>query len=784
MTDLVGSLASLPPHVFEAGLQSIGRAFTAAQSWLGTIDGVPPSHETVHPEVEGPGDMDRATSDFANRAARIVRYGSLTGAGGRDVMDEIAGAARASFAGVEPRNLRGLITFPLRLPLSFGSLVAQELVRGLHALDIVGAVRAPSFLLELVEAFLDYPVFQALQYRDEIERYRERLRQAPDDTTARLQLGRSYIKCGLYAQALDELALAADDPGTRAQAMYERVVAGTRAGLYRQAIADGVRAIAAGASEPRAQHWMWLASRKLGGYPAETPVERRVEMTAGLSPTPLRYRDVAQEIGLDKTSGGRGTAVFDIDGDGELDVIISAVSGGCGVYRNNGDGTFRDASVGSGLDACVNAWGISAGDYDNDGRTDLFVTRLGFYDGQAALYHNNGDGTFADVTREAGVSSWAPGFTAGWVDFDLDGRLDLFVPSNLGGVFHRSKRHRLFHNNGNGTFTDVTLDAGLTTWGPAVGATWGDYDNDGYPDLFLSSAFGRSQLFHNNGNGTFTDVSAAAGIDRPCFGMVAFFCDFDNDGWLDLVQYLWCSNEDMIQSLRHGQASESGQPLRVYHNDRDGTFTLANRELAIVECWGSMSGNAADLDNDGRLDLLLGNGGPQMDRSDPLVVLANDGRRFRNVTFAAGLPASGKAHGANAADLHGDGRMSLIAASGGMYPGELLTTSVFRPEELTGNYVNVRLRGVTCNRDAIGARLKLTAGGHEQHLVISGGSQFGCLPLEQHFGLGTGRGAGTLEVWWPGGTREAFEHLPVNATVMITEGDADCAIVKRGPNPL
>ncbi len=333
-------------------------------------------------------------------------------------------------------------------------------------------------------------------------------------------------------------------------------------------------------------------------------------------------------------------------------------------------------------------------------------------------------------------------------------------------------------------FTDVTLDAGLTTWGPAVGATWGDYDNDGYPDLFLSSAFGRSQLFHNNGNGTFTDVSAAAGIDRPCFGMVAYFCDVDNDGWLDLVQYLWCSNDDMIHSLRYGRATADGQPLRIYRNNRDGTFTLANDELGITECWGSMSGNGADLDNDGRIDLLLGNGGPQMDRSDPLVVLANDGRRFSNVTFAAGLPAAGKAHGANAADLHGDGRLSLIAASGGMYPGELLTTSVFRPETLTGNYLNVRLKGVRCNRDAVGARLKLTASGREQHLVNNGGSRFGCLPFEQHFGLGPGRHAERLEVWWPGGARQTFDHLPVNATVTVTEGDGDYTVLKRGPNPL
>jgi hypothetical protein len=784
MADVLADPRSLPPLVVEIGLRTVSRAIAAAQSWLGAIDGVPPSHVTVSPAVDGPDDIDRATSDFANRTARILRYASLTGARGRGVADEIADAFRASFARVAPRDLRALVTFPIRLPLSFGSLLAQELVRGLHAFEIVGASHAPSFLVELVEAFLDNPVFQALQYKEEIERYRERLRAVPDDATARLQLGRTYIKCGLYAEALDELARAAEYPGTRAQALYERTVAGTRGGRYQQAIRDGARAIEAGASELRAQHWMWLASEKLGGYPAETPPKRRVAMKTGLAPTRLRYRDVSREIGIDKTSGGRGTAIFDIDGDGELDVIISAVSAGCSVYRNNGDGTFRDASVGSGLDACVNSWGISAGDYDNDGRVDLFVTRLGFFDGLAALYRNNGDGTFTDVTREAGVQGWAPGFTAGWVDFDLDGRLDLFVPSNLGGVFHRPKRHRLFHNNGDGTFTDVALDARLMPWGPAVGATWGDYDNDGYPDLFLSSAFGRSQLFHNNGDGTFTDVSAAAGIDRPCFGMVAFFCDYDNDGWLDLVQYLWCRNEDMILSLRYGAPSSGGQPLRIYRNNRDGTFTLANGELGIVECWGSMSGNAADLDNDGRLELLLGNGGPQMDRSEPMVVLANDGSGFRNITFTAGLPAAGKSHGANAADLHGDGRMCLVSASGGMYPGELLTTSVFRPEELPGNYLNVRLTGVTCNRDAIGARLKLTAGGRGQHLVINGGSQFGCLPLEQHFGLGAARGAEQLEIWWPGGPREVFERLPANATVSITQGDGDWTVVKRGPNPL
>src|SRR5262245_50852565 len=179
MNSSATDLRNLPPQIFEAGLQSIGRAIAVAQSWLGAIDGTPPSHETVRPAVDGPNDIDRATSDFANRTARIIRYMAIAGPGGRSLIGEIADAARASFGGVAPRDARALLTFPVRLPLSFGSLIAQELVRSLHALEIVGTRKAPGFLIELVEAFLDYPIFQALQYKDEIERYRERLRQVP-----------------------------------------------------------------------------------------------------------------------------------------------------------------------------------------------------------------------------------------------------------------------------------------------------------------------------------------------------------------------------------------------------------------------------------------------------------------------------------------------------------------------------------------------------------------------------------------------------------------------------
>jgi hypothetical protein len=277
-------------------------------------------------------------------------------------------------------------------------------------------------------------------------------------------------------------------------------------------------------------------------------------------------------------------------------------------------------------------------------------------------------------------------------------------------------------------------------------------------------------LFRNNGDGTFTEVSAEAGLDHYALAFCAFWCDIDDDGWLDLVQNCWSIHEDVVHTLRFGEAPPNGHPTRVYRNNRDGTFTLISSEIGITECWGTMSGNAGDFNNDGRLDLILGNGGPLMDRFEPTVLLETDGQRFRNVTFAAGLPFIGKGHGANCADLFGDGRLSVLVAAGGNYPGDLMTMSVFCPKERPGNYLNVTLTGTKSNRDAIGARLKLIAGGREQHRVVNGGSNFGCLPTQQHFGLGQLERVDALEIWWPSGETQRLENLPVNTSIRITEG--------------
>ncbi len=305
---------------------------------------------------------------------------------------------------------------------------------------------------------------------------------------------------------------------------------------------------------------------------------------------------------------------------------------------------------------------------------------------------------------------------------------------------------------------------------PTIGGAWGDYDNDGKPDLFLSNGLGRSQLYRNNGDGTFTDVSKEAGIDALCFGSPAFWWDYDNDGWLDIGQFSWSDHEDVLYTLEHGEGPADGHPMRVYHNNRNGTFTEVGREIGLTGCFGTMSGNAGDFNNDGFMDVVLGNGSPKMDRLEPMIVLENDGTKFHNITFSAGFPFLGKSHGVNMGDLFGDGRMSVLVAAGGAYPGDLLTTGVYCPTKLPGNYLNVRLKGTKSNRSAIGARVIVQAGGKTQMREVSGGSNFGCLPLEQHFGLAKTEAIDSVEVRWPSGLKQTFQGIPINKTVEFTEG--------------
>lgn len=768
MSTFLQHVLRMPAEVLQTGLTALHGTVRHLQQSIEATSGQGSTTPYNRPATRGPQDLDTALAEFGNHLVRIGRLARPESAEVARIFAETAAAARKSFGYVDTSDPRSL-ALALALPLSLGSVMSEAVLRGMVFFSALGPNKFTGSTLDFMETTSDIAPFVGLEYKDLIDRHIARLQTDPDDAAARRSLGRIYVKCGRYSDAVRELTRAAKNPGTRAGAMYDMTVAHYRGGKFADAVTAGVTALIENAGNERARYWLWMAAQKLGGYPEHVPVRFQMELQSGIAPTALRYENIAAKIGLNKTSGGRGTAIFDYNNDGLLDIAITCAHGGTNLYRNNGDGTFTDVSLESGLDRAINGFSIIAGDYNNDGNIDLFITRLGWYPGEGTLFHNNGDGTFTDVTEKSGIGVWGPCFSASWVDYDCDGFLDLFVPNNAGGVFDRHVPNRLFHNNGDGTFTEVTDEAGVGGILPAIGSAWGDYDNDGFPDLFVSG-MGHAQLYHNNGDGTFTDVSLKAGFTDPAVGSVCAWCDYDNDGWLDIVQYVWSEYEDIIHTMRHGHGPEDGRPLRIYRNNRDGTFTQLDREIGIDGCWGSMSGAIGDLDNDGHLDIMLGNGAPPMDRVEPMIVLQNDGKTFRNVTFSAGLPFTGKSHGTNCADLFGDGRLSILVAAGGLYPGDLLASTVYCPVERLGNYLNVRLTGTKSNRDANGARVTLITGSTQQMREVGGGTNFGCLPGEQHFGLGTLTAITAVEVRWPSGLKQRFENPPVNCTIKMTEG--------------
>jgi ASPIC and UnbV/FG-GAP-like repeat len=762
------NLLKIPAGILEIGLTAMDGGGRTVQTALEALSGQGSDWARKTPPVNGPQNLDGALSDLANQLVRLGRITPLEGAEIGGLIRETLRSARRSFRYVDVTDPRTL-ALSFAAPISAAGMIAEIMLRAVVYYWLQGPRRFRSSAANIVEMFSEVGPFLGLQYQAMIDRHLERLKRQPQDSAARLELGRLYAKCARFDDAVRELAIVAGQhTAQRGAALHESAVAHSRAGRFEQAIQDGIGAMAANPGNERARFWLWWSARRRGGYPESVPPEYRMEMKAGYEPASVQFEDIAARIGMDKTSGGRGTAVFDYNNDGLLDVLIMGQSGSS-LYRNNGDGTFSDVSVQSGLDKCVTTFAVTAGDYDNDGFVDLFVTRVGFYPGSGGLYHNNGDGTFTDVTEKAGVQAWGPSWTASWVDYDLDGYLDLFIANNLGGVFDRQAPNRLFHNNGDGCFTEVAGSAGLGTVFPTMGSAWGDYDNDGYPDLFISG-IGRPQLFHNNGNGTFTDVGMEAGFTEFVAGSVCCWCDYDNDGWLDIAQFVWSDHEDVIYTMKTGHGPGDGLTMRIYHNNRDGTFSDRTGELGIDGCWGTMSGNFGDVNNDGFIDFMLGNGGPRMDRYEPLVLLESDGERYHNATFSSGLGFGGKNHGVNCADLFGDGRLSIIVAAGGQYPGDLLTANVFCPVSLPGNYLNVRLAGVKSNRDGIGARIRLTSGDLRQMREVGGGTNFGCLPFEQHFGLGKRETLDALEIRWPSGLLQQVRNPPVNQTICITEG--------------
>ncbi len=496
---------------------------------------------------------------------------------------------------------------------------------------------------------------------------------------------------------------------------------------------------------------------------------------------------------------GPGCAFLDYDNDGWMDIYL-VNSGPCdfytpprplrnALYHNNRDGTFTDVTEKAGVPGSAYGMGVAVGDYNADGFPDLFVTQYP----RSILYRNNGDGTFTDVTEKAGVAcpGWAT--SAVWFDYDNDGRQDLFVcrfvdfsksknifcgygPSNQRwyckpSVYKTPMPCWLFHNNGDGTFTDVSRESGIAK---SLAKGWGvvaaDINNDGWMDLFVGNDTVPNFLFANRGKGRFEEIGGLAGVAYSNFGLARSgmgvdAADYDQDGWIDLA----------VTNVDHESSS-------LYHNSKDESFTDVALKTGIASSTRLLSGWGVkffDFDNDGNLDLLMCNGHPdtmveqrlqEVSYKEPMLLFRNTGDGFENVSgqsgsiFSRNLAARGLALG----DFDNDGAVDVLVAANDGAP-------VLLRNRLAGqnHWLGVRLIGKTANMDAIGAKLTYQAGELRRHVFkVGGGSYLSAHDPRVVLGLGANTKLDWLEVKWPNpsGRTERFTGLPVDRYITIVEG--------------
>jgi tetratricopeptide (TPR) repeat protein len=535
----------------------------------------------------------------------------------------------------------------------------------------------------------------------------------------------------------------------------------------------------------------WLlnaAHMATGGYPARVPARHLIPTASFASSEDVgRFTDVAEAAGVRSFSLAGGVVVDDFDNDGRLDIMTSS-SNSCAplqFFRRGEDGTFTDRAAAAGLGGQMGGLNLNQVDYNNDGWLDLLVMRGGWDLAQRrSLLRNNGNGTFTDVTAAAGLLTPVSSSQTGtWADIDNDGWIDLFVGNE-------DLPSQLFHNRRDGTFVDIAAAAGVQRAAFTKGVASGDFDNDGLTDLYVSNFRGVNHLFRNNGNLTFTDVSAAAGVPGADRGFPAWFFDYDNDGWEDLFAGSY------FLSLEETARSYLGLPLKaapmkLYRNAGSGRFLDVTTAAGLNKALMPMGANFGDIDNDGFLDIYLGTGSPSYVSLAPSMLLRNRaGRSFVDVTVSSGTGEMHKGHGVAFADLDGDGDDEIVFKVGGAAIGDAHAFRLFENPGHGNDWLGVKLVGVRSNRAAIGARIKVTvedAGGARRAITrtVNSGGSFGASPFEQHIGLGKASRVVEVEVRWPAsGTRQLFADVPKNQIIQIRENTDGYARVPRAPLPL
>ena len=544
------------------------------------------------------------------------------------------------------------------------------------------------------------------------------------------------------------------------------------------------------------------------------PVEQKSsDPSATSTPAPAKFTDVTAALGINfeylasHTSKkylietmGSGVALFDYDNDGRLDIFVvngaplsdptpkGTVPQKAGrkywnrLYHQKPDGTFEDVTEKAGLQGAGYGMGVAVGDYDNDGFEDLCVTAYG----GNKLYHNNGDGTFTDVTEKAGVAGSGWSTSAAWMDLDNDGRLDLVVLRYLQWDFddvwcgERKEGHRaychpdafhaisplVYHNDGNGHFTEVSRQLGLATPGKGLGIALADYDLDGHIDIFIANDSMPEFLYHNKGDGTFEDVALSSGVavdgeGHTYAGMGVDFADYNNDGLPDLV----------VTDL-------ASQMYALYRNNGDGTFTYDSYPSGLGRMTMAHSGwgvRFIDYDNNGWKDLLITQGHdldtiqlnfPNLRYREPMLLARNTGKKFVDVSSQSGdiFQKAWVGRGLALGDIDNDGRLDAVVTGndGTFYVLHNATTT-------QNHWLTLLLIGHKSNRDAIGAEVKITTvKGIQMATVTTAGSYLSSSDKRVHFGLGSEKTA-NVEIRWPSGIHQTIKNVSPDQILRVDE---------------
>ena len=544
-------------------------------------------------------------------------------------------------------------------------------------------------------------------------------------------------------------------------------------------------------ADPGARWLLNLAAMALGRWPDGIAAERRLPPDVFASDTLFpRFHDVAQAALLSVDGRSGGAVTDDFDRDGFIDVMASSwgFADPLRVWRNAGDGTFEERTREAGLDGLVGGLNMVSGDFNNDGLVDIFILRGGWMRDAGELPNslllNRGDFRFDDVTFAAGMKTERPTQTAAVADFDLDGWLDIFVGNETMPVGSKYPCE-LWLNQRDGTFKDVAADAGvdLALFVKGVAAT--DADNDGRPDLFLSVVGAANRLLRNlpprEGDPlrvAFADISTQAGIAGPIVSFPCWSFDFDNDGDDDLL----CAS---YVDLAKRQANDVGrmllglpleaEPTALYRNRGDGTYDEVGPKVGLADVILTMGCNFGDLDNDGWLDAVFGNGDPDFRTLLPNRALKNDrGQRFLDVTTNGGFGHLQKGHGVAFADFDNDGDQDVYEVLGGAYEGDVFRRILLENPGNANHWLTVLLSGTKSNRAGIGTRIhvrvKSPSGDRSIRVTGGGGGSFGASSLQQEIGLGDATAIEFIDVCWPAsGIRQKFTGVEMDQAIRIGE---------------